>query len=81
MDQTKPAAERVRGILQAMERSIDSARRRRLHDADVVSTPAPAAAPTAPTHAAVASPTPGGRLKARPKRSPGPGFSRPVGVG
>ena len=45
MEQQRPASERVRPILQAMERSIDAARQRRLYsDSDL---PADSAASTA----------------------------------
>lgn len=63
MDKSRAAAERVRPILQAMERSIDSARRRRLHetpDAD----PASQAQHPDPTGNGDSAP----RTKARPKR-------------
>jgi hypothetical protein len=70
MDKPRPAAERVRPILQAMERSIDAARRQRLHvtgeeekdkEEDVVQ---PAESESRPTNG-----EPPQRLKARPKRS------------
>ncbi|MDY7109563.1 MAG: hypothetical protein SYC29_13095 [Planctomycetota bacterium] len=69
MDKPRPAAERVRPILQAMERSIDAARRQRLHvtgdeekkDEDA---PQPAESENRPTNG-----EPPQRLKARPKRS------------
>ena len=65
---SRSTAERVRPILQAMERSIDTARRRRLHE-----TEAPAQAPARARPMAVEHPTgmenqiP--RRKARPKRA------------
>ena len=77
MDTPRPAAERVRHILQAMERSIDSARRQRLH----TSSPAPQPFSAAPPPQAVfprpaaslpQQPSQNGatqRLKARPKRA------------
>jgi hypothetical protein len=81
MDTQKPVAERMRPILQAMERSIDSARRAR------VKSPEPAAAkPQPPTNEHVPAPPyrpelsepveeslP--RLKARPKHFPSPFFA------
>ncbi len=65
MDKNRPAADKVRPILEAMERSIDSARARRLHGSG---------AP--PVVSALAEPRPTAplvgdgplRLKARPKR-------------
>ena len=39
MDQSRSAVERVRPILQAMERSIEAARRRRLHESQAVPPP------------------------------------------
>ncbi len=69
MDKSRPAADRVRPFLAAMERSIDAARRQRLQ--------APGERPTeaailriaepATTDPVVAPPPP--RLKARPNRS------------
>jgi hypothetical protein len=76
MDKPRPAAERVRPILQAMERSIDAARRRRLHttgdDGKEENVAKPAEHETAPPNG-----EPAPRLKARPKR-PG-SFSDPDG--
>ncbi len=73
MDKSRPAAERVRPILQAMERSIDAARRRRLGNDE-----APEAEVDArPTNLDPALPLGDrpARLKARPKRvSPFPGY-------
>lgn len=63
MDQSRSAAERVRPILQAMERSIETARRRRLQESQGFSRPGPV--PASPT-ATPSAPPP--RLKARPKR-------------
>ena len=65
MDQSRSAAERVRPILQAMERSIEAARRRRLHESQGFTRPGPV--PASPTTTPDA-PLP--RLKARPKRPP-----------
>ncbi len=45
MEKSRVTADRVRPILQAMERSIDSARRRRLHGSQPQS-PAPSHTPT-----------------------------------
>jgi len=76
MDNTKPAAERVRPILQAMERSIDAARQRRLHQTGAESANDAVPAPTegAPPAAEGDRPT---RLKARPKRpAPLSGYDR-----
>lgn len=64
MDRTRTPVERVRPILQAMERSIDAARRRRL-DQDHVTTPPPAS----PADPITERQGPPPRLKARPKRS------------
>ena len=72
--------EKVRPILQAMERSIDAARSRRIVDDAAPETPAPtarpetpvrplAAPPAAPTQPAMVSDGTTPRLKARPKRS------------
>ena len=90
MDTPRPAAERVRHILQAMERSIDSARRQRLHTSGVPTpppTPTPSNQTTFPrpastliqqSNAESGSSTP--RLKARPKRTEGfvSPFDQPV---
>ncbi len=68
MSNQRSTAERMRPILQAMERSIESARRRRLHEpavAPVVRQPAP----EPKERIAVQSP----RQKARPKRASFPG--------
>lgn len=67
MDKSTPVADRVRPILHAMERSIDAARRRRLHPddvADATSTPAPPVGREAPIVGEDDVP----RMKARPKR-------------
>ena len=69
MDNSRPAAERVRHILRAMEQSIDAARQRRLHTNDHRDghPGGPETIPHTPP-----SPTgeePATRLKARPKRS------------
>lgn len=63
MSKSMSAADRVRPILQAMDRSVDAARRRRLHGS-VPATPDP----SRPANGDGAS-TPPTRLKARPKRS------------
>jgi hypothetical protein len=68
MDRSRPAAERVRPILEAMERSIDAARRRRTQPGTTPATPRPASMAdrqSPPNHA-----QPMRRLKARPKRVP-----------
>ena len=66
MDKSKPAADRVRPILQAMERSIDAARQRRTRETrpgQPQDTPNPVTPdPTAPDGEQP-------RLRARPKRS------------
>ncbi len=68
MDKTRPVAERVRPILQAMERSIDAARQRRLHEAGPPAREAsPVPTPTERQETAVEA-EPATRLKARPKR-------------
>jgi len=68
MDKPRPAAERIRPILQAMERSIDAARRRRLHmtgdDGKEEGAAKPVESENRPTNG-----EPAQRLKARPKRS------------
>ncbi|MHC4106732.1 MAG: hypothetical protein ACYSTY_01470 [Planctomycetota bacterium] len=64
MEQSRSAAERIRPILQAMERSIETARRRRLHDSQGPSS----RGPSEPLERASDQPAP--RLKARPKRTP-----------
>ena len=70
-DDPRNAADRVRHILQAMERSIAAARRRRLNDGqepqptEQAAAPPPVAVPTNPeSRDDQASP----RLRARPKR-------------
>lgn len=68
MEKPRPAAERVRPILQAMERSIDAARRRRLHTGAAVEEDE-APVPVAPEPSqSLRLGEPGSRLKARPKR-------------
>ena len=64
MEQSKSAAERIRPILQAMDRSIEAARRRRLHDSQRPTSRGPSEPPE------MASDEPARRLKARPKRTP-----------
>ena len=67
MKTSRSTAERIRPILQAMERSIESARRRRLNESE--SPPEPRPAPADPLeHDGAALP----RRKARPKRSTPP---------
>ena len=64
MKNSRSTAERIRPILQAMERSIESARRRRLHESE--SPPEPRPVPVDPReHGSDTLP----RRKARPKRS------------
>ncbi|MHC4219263.1 MAG: hypothetical protein ACYSU7_12515 [Planctomycetota bacterium] len=64
MKTSRSTAERIRPILQAMERSIESARRRRLHESE--SPPQPRPVPVDPRdNGGDALP----RRKARPKRS------------
>ena len=64
MKTSRSTAERMRPILQAMERSIDAARRRRLHESE--SPPEPRPVPVDPRQQGNdALP----RRKARPKRS------------
>lgn len=65
MDKSKPAADRVRPILQAMERSIDAARQRRTHGGR----PAPAPQPTRDEPTQNLGPDGVPRQRARPKRS------------
>ena len=69
MDKSTPVADRVRPILHAMERSIDAARRRRLHPNEITEP----ASPATTTPVGGEPPRTGGednvpRLKARPKR-------------
>ena len=64
MEQSRSAAERIRPILQAMERSIETARRRRLND----SRGPVSRGPSEPLKTPSDKPAP--RLKARPKRTP-----------
>ncbi len=61
---SRSTAERVRPILQAMERSIDNARRRRLHEAEAPARARPLAVEQPP---GMEHEIP--RRKARPKRS------------
>jgi hypothetical protein len=62
MKTSRSTADRVRPILQAMERSIESARRRRLHKAESAAGPRP----VPNEHASGENDLP--RRKARPKR-------------
>ncbi len=63
MERSRSTAERIRPILQAMERSIESARRRRLHDSGLAAAPITVESPQP-----VTDPTRPPRQKARPKR-------------
>jgi len=71
MEQKKPAADRVRHILQAMERSIDAARQRRETGNRPPVPTVPAAAPALGTTDPIKPPHSDqpARLRARPKRS------------
>ncbi|MHC4428108.1 MAG: hypothetical protein ACYS0D_05830 [Planctomycetota bacterium] len=62
MKNTRSTAEQIRPILQAMERSIESARRRRLH------TTSPSRVEPNPAPITGDEPTERPRQKARPKR-------------
>ena len=64
MKNSRTTAERIRPILQAMERSIDAARQKRLHDVDGPVEPRPLAVDQ---HAVGDGEIP--RRKARPKRA------------
>ncbi len=66
MDKSKPAVDRVRPILQAMERSIDAARQRRTRD---VRSEPPLEQPEATPPEGSASDGGPPRQRARPKRS------------
>lgn len=72
MDRQKPVADRIRPILEAMERSIDSARRKRCNN-DPTPTP-PSNRPNGSHESGADLPHPSSgdesppRLKARPKR-------------
>jgi len=68
MDNSKPAAERIRPILQAMERSIDAARQRRLHESGEPEVSEPVR-PDPQTEAPAGDTERAARLKARPKRA------------
>lgn len=82
MTHGKNAADRIRPILQAMERSIESARSRRLHD-EPAHTPAAPSPIAAPHDAVIGSDEPNGeapvRLKARPRRPDGPTWGGSIG--
>jgi hypothetical protein len=76
MDTTRHTADRVRPILQAMERSIDAARQQRLRasgrPSQISAEPVPSIAPPAsqvPAPIDTGSTSAAPRLKARPKRS------------
>ena len=79
MNSNRKCSERMRTILQAMERSIDAARRSRMkipavetpHQPQVAAKPATFGQPAAPGFT-LAQPSEMPRLKARPKRSEGP---------
>ena len=80
MKNPRTTAEQIRPIIQAMERSIESARRRRLHDTGT-STPEPRS-----TKHEARDTTDQPRQKARPKRGPtltahfdASGFRAPLG--
>ncbi len=68
MEHSRSAADRVRPVLQAMERSIEAARRRRLDTGSVVTDDARTPAPIERERTFGDHP-PLARLKARPKRS------------
>lgn len=65
MKKSRVTAERIRPILQAMERSIETARRRRMHDGQAPAEPRPV--PVEPHRPVDDAEAP--RRKARPKRS------------
>ena len=66
MKNPRSTAERIRPILEAMERSIDTARRRRLHETD---TPVQERPTALDTHANADGDGEMPRRKARPKRA------------
>lgn len=68
MEQPRSAVDKVRPVLQAMERSIDAARRRRLDTGAVAAEEPPSAVPIERERTFGDHP-PLARLKARPKRS------------
>ena len=68
MDQPRSAVDRVRPVLQAMERSIDAARRRRLDTGDVPAVEPPSVVAIERERSLGEHP-PLARLKARPKRA------------
>jgi hypothetical protein len=82
MNDSNRAADRVRPFLQAMERSIDAARQRRLNGGLEPTEPAPVMTPTSPPAnepSTEPSTEPSGeppRLRARPKRPSYPVFGR-----
>ncbi|MBT8484869.1 MAG: hypothetical protein HKO59_03565 [Phycisphaerales bacterium] len=69
MDKSRPAAERVRPILEAMERSVTAARQRRLHGGTPASTPTPPTPGTSTLEPPARDEETPTRLKARPKRA------------
>lgn len=75
MERSRITSEKIRPILEAMERSIDLARRKRLHAAHPASpapTSIPPTSPAAPTNEQPTdSQEPYYRRKARPKRPSG----------
>lgn len=75
MDKPQSAIDRVRPMLQAMERSVDAARRRRLHEDEPVAQPHD---PHVPVSASRTNDDEPPRLKARPKRTTPP-VARPNG--
>jgi hypothetical protein len=76
MDTHKSAADRIRPILQAMENSINTARRTRVKE-PVSPAPATPAAPLRGTQPPPGSSTSPQRLKARPKRLESPFINKP----
>lgn len=70
MDKSKSAAERIRPILQAMERSIDAARAARTHQGRPVPPAPPAEIPEEdePRPTGKVDPETASRMRARPKR-------------
>lgn len=68
MEQSRSTADRIRPILKAMERSIESARRNRLHDPSMPSGNHATEQPLDQNPDAGVAPLEGTRQKARPKR-------------
>jgi hypothetical protein len=79
MDKSRTTADRVRPILEAMQRGIETARRQRMHDGPEPMAPTPPVSRPAPAAAAPTTtlqqpfhdhrPDMAGRMKARPKRA------------